>query len=412
MTKRNYWQLNVRRRRFDVSGLNRIACQALETGVRSSFEKIGEGNFNKACSEVIAQAPHPNAGPRLLTTASEVATMEFARAQMIAWSATDQNSAGIEYIILEEAKGASLHEVWDQLTPRAKLDIIQGIVDLEKKMLSVSFTKADSLYFSDEKVAGREPAEGICDSPKLVDRVRARFCIVPITRRDHWMKERESMGQFQVSWTFVGWRKIEWIQKYAIPGNSKENSWQYKSAEQDVPEGREAAPRKYLLAILCMMPIDPDLTSPRIWHPDSHAGNIFIDEQNRISSIIDWQGAVDVLTKLPDTFKSLEDSTKESLRYQVAQSVLIHTYETKTADKNRLMLKMILLQHGQTIKQLEAFAGCTWENYLFPFQECLIRAEKEWEYFDTNEPCPYHHHTKELQNHYDEFENFNAYEDF
>lgn len=43
-----------------------------------------EGNFNKAFlltmddgNEVIAKIPCPNAGPRLLTTASEVATLKF-----------------------------------------------------------------------------------------------------------------------------------------------------------------------------------------------------------------------------------------------------------------------------------------------------------------------------------------------
>lgn len=51
-----------------------------------SFTKIGEGNYNKAyCLEmedrrkVIAKVPHPNAGPRVITTSSEVATMDFAR---------------------------------------------------------------------------------------------------------------------------------------------------------------------------------------------------------------------------------------------------------------------------------------------------------------------------------------------
>jgi len=79
-------QLKARYRRFDVPSLQQAACQAVGADKCISFEKIGEGNYNKARrlemeggQRVIAKLPHPNAGPRVLTTASEVATMEFAR---------------------------------------------------------------------------------------------------------------------------------------------------------------------------------------------------------------------------------------------------------------------------------------------------------------------------------------------
>ncbi|PGH13105.1 hypothetical protein AJ80_06477 [Polytolypa hystricis UAMH7299] len=79
--------------------------------------KIGEGNFNKVFrlqmndgAVAIARMPHPNAGPSQYTTASEVATMEFARPvldipvpKVLAWSATSDNAIGSEYIIMEEA---------------------------------------------------------------------------------------------------------------------------------------------------------------------------------------------------------------------------------------------------------------------------------------------------------------------
>lgn len=40
------------------------------------------------------------------------------------------------------------------------------------------------------------------------------------------------------------------------------------------------------------------------------------------------------------------------------------------------MYKVMRHPHGQTLKQLDAFAGTTWDNCLFPFEECLIRVEK------------------------------------
>jgi hypothetical protein len=74
--------------------------------------------------------------------------MEFARTvlnipvpQVLAWSATDQNPVQAEYIIMEEARGSRLHEVWQDLPLRKKSDIIREFVEIEKKLLSVSFEK-------------------------------------------------------------------------------------------------------------------------------------------------------------------------------------------------------------------------------------------------------------------------------
>jgi hypothetical protein len=148
-------QLEARYRRFNVINLQHAACQAVGVAKCISIEKIGEGNYNKAFrlnmedgQKVIAKVPNPNAGPRMLTTASEVATMEFARTvldipvpKVLAWSATDQNPVQAEYIIMEEARGSQLHEVWQDLPLRAKSDIIRKFVDVERKLLSVSFNK-------------------------------------------------------------------------------------------------------------------------------------------------------------------------------------------------------------------------------------------------------------------------------
>jgi hypothetical protein len=60
----------------------------------------------------------------------------------------------------------------------------------------------------------------------------------------------------------------------------------------------------------------------------------------------------------------------------VSQSVLIHPYETLTAERNPLTSKVMRHPHGQTLKQLDAFVDSTWNNCLYPFEKCLIRVEK------------------------------------
>ncbi|KAF2127780.1 hypothetical protein P153DRAFT_368332 [Dothidotthia symphoricarpi CBS 119687] len=228
----------------------------------------------------------------------------------------------------------------------------------------------------------------------------------------------------------VAHRELDWINAHANLQEPNKTPWSYMSPEQNSPEAHTVLLQKFLSTIPYIVPQDPELVSPRLWHPDFHAGNIYIDDQARISCIIDWQGAwttpvfiganppllldygIDMLMKLPGNFKALDDATKDQLRYQVSQSVLIHTYETLTAEKNPLMYKVMRHPHGQTLKQLEAFVGSTWDNSLFPFEECLIRVENEWDHLGTNEPCPYRFLPERIRQHYEEAESFNKSQEF
>ncbi|KAJ4376327.1 Phosphotransferase enzyme [Neocucurbitaria cava] len=393
--------------------------------------------------KIIAKVPHPNSGPRSLTTESEVATMEFARAilnipvpKVLAWCATDQNPVQAEYIIMEEARGSQLHEVWQDLPLRKKTNIIREFVDVERKLLWVAFDKLGSLYFKDSGIEGCEPVI-VTDGPQDVIRhIESRFCIGPITRREFWEKQRSDM-QYHGPWTSskeylesIARREIDWIKTHADPQAPKDTPWQYTSPEQNSPKAHIASLQKFLSTIEHIVPKDPELVSPRLWHPDFHAGNIYIHDQGQISCIIDWQGAwttpvfiganppllldygVEMLMKLPDNFKKLDNATQNQLRYQVSQSVLIHVYETTTAEKNPLMYKVMRHPHGQTLKQLEAFVGSTWDNCLFPFVECLIRVEREWDHFGITEPCPYHFSAEEIRQHHEEAGSFNKSQEF
>lgn len=79
---------NLRQReiRFDLNKLASVAAESVGTAKCISIEKYPDGMFNKAYlmsmdngREVVAKVPNPNAGIPHLTTASEVATMNFVR---------------------------------------------------------------------------------------------------------------------------------------------------------------------------------------------------------------------------------------------------------------------------------------------------------------------------------------------
>ncbi|KAB2098839.1 hypothetical protein AG0111_0g12958 [Alternaria gaisen] len=440
-------QLEARYRRFDVSGLEQAACQAVGAHKCISLNKIGEGNYNKAFrlemddgQKVIAKVPHPNAGPPKLTTASEVAIMDFVLTVLNIPShefslgvlptkilSKQNTSSWKKRVVPNSTRFGRIFHYGRSLTLFIQLAPTQN-----SRSVQLTHTiRLGSLYFKDSGIAGCEPAV-VTNGPQDVDsHVESTYCIGPITRREFWAKQRSDM-QYHGPWTSsaeylksIARREIEWINAYADPQEPSKTPWQYTSPQQMSPEAHTTLLEKFLATVSYITPKDPELASSRLWHPDFHAGNVYVDDQARISCIIDWQGAwagpmfisanppllldygIDMLMKLPENFKTLDDATKDKLRYQVSQSILIHTYEETTAEKNPLMYKVMRHPHGQTLKQLEAFAGSTWDNCLFPFEECLIRAEREWGHFDTNEPCPYHFSSEEIRQHDEEVDSFN-----
>lgn len=80
-------QLEARYRRFNVHELQKIAAKSVSAASCVHMEKLAEGASNKVFrltmndhQTVIARIPNPNAGPAgpaKLTTASEVATLDF-----------------------------------------------------------------------------------------------------------------------------------------------------------------------------------------------------------------------------------------------------------------------------------------------------------------------------------------------
>lgn len=76
---------------------------------------------------------------------SQVRTvLEIPVPKVLAWSGEAENPVESEYILMEEATGNQLSEVWDEIELHDKLKIVDDIVAIEKKFLSLSFTRSVS----------------------------------------------------------------------------------------------------------------------------------------------------------------------------------------------------------------------------------------------------------------------------
>ncbi|EER39391.1 phosphotransferase enzyme family protein [Histoplasma capsulatum H143] len=441
-------QLQERYRKFNVHRLQAVTAQVLGSSKCISMTKIGEGNYNKVfrlqmddSAVAIARIPHPNAGPSRYTSASEVATMELVFLQIpvpkvLAWSASSDNPVGSEYIIMEEAKGKQLTHLWEQMDLEEKKRIIDDIVTIEQKLLSFSFSFLGSLYFTCDSFPGCEAAEVLGDVPTTIkEDIKRRFVIGPTAIREFWEKERSLLTIDRGPWKSakeyveaIAHREMAYMSKVS-PSCAQVSGYVKLSQAQLSPQEHTQLLQRYLASISSLLPNDPDLLRSVLWHPDLHDGNIFIHE-GKISSIIDWQSVwtgplmlqartpqlinynVDIMLKLPENFKELDNGEKRRIRDQVSKSIQLYIYEHGTGRRNPLLNKARRQPFGKTLAQLADFAGNSWDDDILPFRDCLISLERNWFELGTTNPCPFHFSEDEIRQHHEDGEGFNETQDF
>lgn len=148
--------------------------------------------------ELIAKVPHHSTLPRRFTTESEVAILEFLRLkgipapQVYAWSSTQSNAVGTEYIIMAKARGKPLEEIWFNPTPKERVRLVTSFVDMERKPFDVPFGAYGSLYYRNCGLESDLQANIYDDSDDHGD--TGRFCIGPSTDIMFWHGRRAGLN--------------------------------------------------------------------------------------------------------------------------------------------------------------------------------------------------------------------------
>ncbi|KAJ6121362.1 hypothetical protein N7512_003827 [Penicillium capsulatum] len=442
-------QLRARYKVFNVSELQQVAAKTIGSSSCVSIIKLAEGGYNKVFrllmddgKTVLARIPNPNAGPSFYTTASEVATMDFARyilqlpiPRVLDWSATSYNSVGSEYVIMEEATGSQLAMTWGDLSPDTKLSVMRELVTIETRMMSLSFSHYGSIYFASDAVEDAVPAQIISAAPtELKERVSKTYTIGPSVARGFWNRERLTMDISRGPWSkpkdyavCVGRREIEWIKNHAIPKPPTEA--RLVSKAQNYPQAHIQLLERFLQVAPCLMDIYPELTLSTLWHTDLHSSNIFVDN-GHITAIIDWQSSwagplflqaqppplVDyqgsTLLKRPANFDDLDPEQQAEIKRKIFKSTLFQLYLMETEKRNPILTKAFYVDHGKTRRLAIELAGNTWDDDVVPFREALINVEKHWKELGVPGQCPYHFSQDELVRHSLDAEGWNEVQDF
>ncbi|KAE8147108.1 phosphotransferase family protein [Aspergillus avenaceus] len=446
-------QLQERYREFDILEMQKIAMESSSSGSCVSMAKLGEGSYNKSFKLtmsngkiVVARIPNPNAGPACLTTASEVATMDFLRTillipvpKVLAWnSAVDStNRVGAEYILMEHAPGKNLADVWSDMDLERKVRTMEDIVTVQHKLLSLRFSEYGCLFYRKDAPPGSHPAivEGDNLSLELKHNIAETFSIGPMVDTSFWMKKRENLDICRGPWPSaidyiqdLALREIAWIQKHAIPRSPDHPL--FVSHSQNNPSEHISLLQKYLSVCPHLIPPEEDILGSFLWHTDLRTPNIFVDDNGCITSIIDWQSTWagplflegrhphfldyngDLILELPENFKQLDDDMQKTMKDKVTSSILSYLYEKYTAERNPTLSKVLQYPNGQTLTDPIRFVGNTWDGDVLPLRESLIRIQKKWDLLGRAAKCPIDFSSEEIRKHYEDGEGWNEVQDF
>ncbi|RAL14787.1 aminoglycoside phosphotransferase family protein [Aspergillus homomorphus CBS 101889] len=434
---------------FNVSELQTVAANSIGANKCVSITKLAEGGSNRAFllkmddgRSVIAKLPYPIAGPKYYTTASEVATMDFARTvlgiqapKVFAWSADSHCAVGAEYIIMEVAPGTQVLEVWDDdFDPKQKLSITRGLVELHKKMCSMSLNCYGSLYYAAENIPGAVPVELAGDIPAEVKEEAARrFVVGPVAESNYWTGERAHMTLDRGPWTrpqdyiaSLAHREKAWIQLYAVPRGDNDEP---DTAGQNSPACHIELIDKYLQVAPILLPEDPTIVAPYLFHNDLHNGNIFV-EDGKITSVIDWQGLWaaprwlhgrppkliryqgEMILRLPENFQELDAEEKKKVRRTISKSVVQYVYQTEVEKEIPVLYEVFVTDYGRLRCNPVFFVVDTWSNEIVCLRESLLQIVKYWDEMGFGFPCPIHFTEEERRTHLEAADGWNNVQDF
>jgi hypothetical protein len=151
--------------------------------------------------EAIAKIPYFSTGPKYYATASEAATLTYLHSKGIpvprvyGYSSTENNPVGVEYILMENAKGIPLDTVWFTMSKRDRHTLASSFVDIEKRLFEIPFGSIGSIYFKGDVPSHLQAALYRPNTDH--DTASETFCIGPTVDSGFWYGKRAGMDVYR-----------------------------------------------------------------------------------------------------------------------------------------------------------------------------------------------------------------------
>lgn len=103
------------------------------------------------------------------------------------------NPVGAEYMLEEKSPGQPLGAIWGELSPQTHSNIVDQIVDAEKKLASISFPKHGYIYYESDLQSTPVKYERV-QLPAIQSPQAPTFVIGPSADPNLWGLERAQMN--------------------------------------------------------------------------------------------------------------------------------------------------------------------------------------------------------------------------
>lgn len=143
---------------------------------------------------VLARIPYHSMVPKRFAVASEAATLGLLHSRglpvprVLGYSASNSNSVGVEYLLLEKIDGSPLGDRWFTIGNKTRAEIMKQIVAVETRFMSITFPASGSLYYRKD-LTSSEPNVLLPEQTTADD-----IAVGPIAQYEWWYKERASLN--------------------------------------------------------------------------------------------------------------------------------------------------------------------------------------------------------------------------
>ncbi|KAK5113444.1 hypothetical protein LTR85_010872 [Meristemomyces frigidus] len=316
------------------------------------------------------------------------------------YSADANNSVGAEYIIMEKVRGKTLRDLWYGLSEKERIRVLSEIVAIEAKLFAMVLPAYGSVYYD------RDLPNSVARLPIVTAVSPAGFCMGPNASSRYWYEERSAMdldrGPHTTSARLMqaaAEKESQWFRQYGSPRLPLDIVYrEFTNYQTSQPEEHLQSLERYLQIAPQLVPTQDWLQMPTLRHPDLQPNNIFVSEDFRVTSLIDWQhGMVRPLflcagvpryfqnygdeesenlvkPSLPENLAELDEDDRELAVEQFRRRHLHFYYLGATATLNNSHLQACMFESGLFRRKIFDHAGEPWEGNNIPLKADLQEA--------------------------------------
>jgi thiamine kinase-like enzyme len=275
----------------DIAVIERLSREylVLKANAACKVAFFAEGGFNKLYKvETITQsfifrvALPVDPG---FKTNSEVTTLRFVRqkanipvAEVIAFDASNNNELGFEWILMEFVYGQTLREKWRKCSFRAKEDLVRSLAGFQTQLFGEAKQTIGNLYEETDS------ASGTAEEPTQARSFKVGRIVSPIFFSGDNLKYDIPRGPFQNSFQWFKSRtaliKNETAQRLTRID---------EQAEREEAESIDYFASRIEKLVDRVLSEDANPEHTVCFHHDLSWRNILVDDDGKISAIIDWE---------------------------------------------------------------------------------------------------------------------------